>query len=281
MRNDIVDLRDFYASGLGRVAARVIRRHMRTFWPDLHGLSVLGVGYPTPFLRPFVGEAVRVAAVMPASQGVLPWPAGEPNRVALADEAELPFPDLSIDRILLVHAVETSETLRPMMREVWRVLAGNGRLLVIVPNRRGVWARLDRTPFGYGRPYSPNQLGRLLRDTMFTPIRSRLGLYVPPLRSRMLAGSSEAWEEIGGRWFTRFGGVVMTEAAKEIYAATPVADRGRRRYLVPSPARPPRTAAGRAGGVGRTGGAGGAWCREPGDAGQTVPPRDSSGANTP
>jgi ubiquinone/menaquinone biosynthesis C-methylase UbiE len=162
----------------------------------------------------------------------LPWPAERPNLVTLADEAELPFDDLSIDRVLMVHAVEGSEQLRPMMREAWRVLSGGGRLLVVVPNRRGVWARLDRTPFGLGSPYSLTQLNRLLRDTMFTPLQSARALFVPPGRSRMLLRSADAWEEIGSRWFPRFGGVAMVEASKEIYAAATYSKRRRRRDVI-------------------------------------------------
>lgn len=233
---DVVDLRDFYETSLGQVARRMIRRRLRLIWPDVSGLRVLGLGYATPYLRPFRDEAERVIAVMPAGQGVLHWPSDEPNLVALADEAELPLPDLSVDRIVMVHLVEATEQLRPMLREAWRVLAGNGRIVVVVPNRRGLWARFDRSPFGNGRPFSPGQLSRLLRDHLFTPVQMAQALYIPPTRSRMLLASAPAWEEAGSRWFETFAGVVMIEAAKQIYAATPIPHPGRRRpLLVPIP----------------------------------------------
>ncbi len=152
MWTDVIDLRDFYDSGLGRVAQRMIRRRVRTVWPDVAGASMLGLGYATPYLRPFREEAERVFSIMPAAQGVLHWPADGANAVALSDEAELPLADLAVDRVLLVHAVESSEQLRPMLREIWRVLAGGGRLLVVAPNRRGMWTLFERTPFGHGRP---------------------------------------------------------------------------------------------------------------------------------
>lgn len=223
MWTDVVDLRDFYATGLGRVARRMIARRIRQLWPDLQGLNVLGLGYVTPFLGVFRGEAERVIAVMPAAQGVIHWPPGEPGLTALGDHTDLPLPDNSIDRALIVHALECAERTGPMMREVWRVLADGGRLLVVVPNRRGLWARFERTPFGHGRPYSPGQLSRSLRDAMFTPYRSSTALYVPPVGSRMILSSAGAWEEIGQRWFTTFAGIVMLEASKQIYAAPPVA----------------------------------------------------------
>ena len=183
MWNDVVDLRDFYDSRLGQMARRLIRRRVRALWPDVPGQAVLGLGYATPYLRQFHGEAERVLAIMPAGQGVLPWPPEGPNAVALADETELPLPDRSVDRVLLVHGLECGEQVRDMLREVWRVMAGSGRLLVVAPNRRGIWARSDRTPFGQGQPYSPPQLSRLLRDNMFTPIQSSQALFMPPTRS--------------------------------------------------------------------------------------------------
>lgn len=245
MWTDVIDLRDFYASSLGHVARRMIRRRLREMWPDVGGECVLGLGYATPYLRPFRDEAERVLSLMPAAQGVLHWPDDGANVVALAGEAELPLADLSVDRVLLVHAVESSEQLRPMLRECWRVLAGSGRLLVVAPNRRGIWTQFERTPFGHGHPYTQSQLSRLLRDNMFAPIRSEAALYVPPSRSRMLLTSAPAWEKIGRRWLHAFAGVVMIEAGKEVYTAAGARARPARRTVVPLPDRvaPARLAA--------------------------------------
>lgn len=93
-----------------------------------------------------------------------------------------------------------------MLREAWRVLAGGGRLIIVVPNRRGLWARRDMTPFGYGHPYSAGQLSRLLRDCLFTPAQTTHALFVPPFRWRVLHRSALAWERAGERWFPRFAG---------------------------------------------------------------------------
>ena len=222
MWSDVVDLRDFYNSRLGLVARHLLRRRIRAIWPNLRGQTVLGLGYAAPYLRQFRGEAERVLAVMPAAQGVLHWPPEGPNAVALADETELPLPDVSVDRVLLVHGLECAEHLRDMLREIWRVMPSGGRLLAVVPNRRGIWARTDRTPFGQGHPYSPSQLTRLLRDNMFTPIQARRALFMPPTQSKALLSTAPAWERIGNRWFPTFGGVVIIEAGKQIYGVTAV-----------------------------------------------------------
>lgn len=232
---DAVDLRDFYASPLGQVAKGVLRKNMREIWPDVTNMNVLGLGYTTPLLGAFRGEARHTIAAMPARQGILHWPANENGLTALVDEADLPLPDLSQDRVVLAHALECSEQLRPMLREVWRVMSEGGRLMLIVPNRRGMWSRLERTPFAHGQPYSPGQISRLLRDNMFTPIQSRSCLYVPPTNSRMMLSSARAWEGVGKRLVPAFGGVVIMEASKEIYASEMAFEKKSRREFALAP----------------------------------------------
>jgi SAM-dependent methyltransferase len=229
MYNDVIDLRDFYASSTGRMAQRILRRYLRTAWSDVRGLRIAGIGYAAPYLRPFMDEAERVVAVMPAPQGVIRWPPDAANAAVIAAEEDLPLPDLSMDRVLLVHAVECSEHLRTMLREVWRILADGGRVLIVVPNRRGIWARLDHTPFGHGHPYTPSQLSRLLRDNLFLPGQATAGLFLPPTKSRMALASAPAVEKIGIRWFQTFGGVLMIDAQKQIYAGTAALQKAPRR----------------------------------------------------
>lgn len=220
MWTDVVDLRDFYGRRLGRTAKRMIRSQVRAIWPDVSGQRILGLGFATPYLSMFRGEAERVLALMPAGQGVLHWPVGEQGLSALADETDLPLPDLSIDRVLIVHGLECAEQLRPMMREVWRVLTDSGRVIVVTPNRRGLWARFESTPFGYGRPFSRSQIVRLLRDNMFMPLDVHRALFVPPINWRLVQGSATAWEKVGTRFFPAAAGVLVVEAAKQMYAQT-------------------------------------------------------------
>ena len=235
MRPDIVDLDQFYTTRLGQVSRRLIRRRLQEVWPDVTGQRLLGVGYATPYLHVFRDKAERVLAAMPASQGVIHWPKGESGLVTLTEEVELPLPDSSIDRVLLVHALENAERVRPTLREIWRVMTSSGRLLVVVPNRRGVWARIERTPFGYGRPFSPPQLIRLLRETMFSPTTTSAAVSIPPVSWPPLLKMAPMMERVGLRWGRAFAGVLIVEAGKQIYAVS--ADRGysiqRRRVVSP------------------------------------------------
>ncbi len=232
MWRDVIDIRDFYATPMGRQCQRMINARLATMWPDMKGMSVLGLGYAPPYLAAMRERAGRVVAAMPAPQGVLHWPMEGPGLTTLVDELALPFDDFSMDRVILVHAVEYSERVRPLLREVWRVLAGSGRLIVIVPNRRGLWARFERTPFGYGLPYSGQQLSHVLRENMFTPVEIDRALFMPPFGSRMIQSAAGAWERIGARYFPVLGGVIIAEATKQIYAGTVAgAKSGVRGYL--------------------------------------------------
>ncbi|MBL4864713.1 MAG: class I SAM-dependent methyltransferase [Rhodobiaceae bacterium] len=236
MYPDVVDLRGFYARPLGRVARRLIGHQIRGVWPNVTGMAVAGFGYATPYLQPFVGEATRVIGLMPAQQGVDRWPEEGLNLTTLVQEDHLPLSDESIDRIVLIHSVESSEALRELLRQVWRVLAPGGRVLIVAPNRRGFWARRETTPFGHGRPFTRTQLRDLLRGAMFTPTLWRSCLFMPPFGAKPFLKSAVAWERFGHMAGRRFAGVIMVEAAKEIYSATPVGIKGgvRRRLVAPA-----------------------------------------------
>ncbi|MGQ3672947.1 class I SAM-dependent methyltransferase [Xanthobacter sp. TB0136] len=239
---DVVDLRNFYAQPLGVMTRRLLGRTIRRRFHDVTGLSVLGIGYATPYLNVFREEAERCIAMMPAAQGVVHWPIGERSQTALVDEMMLPLPTASMDRVLVVHALEMTSQAEEMLREVWRVLSPGGRLLAVVPNRRGVWARLDTTPFGNGRPFSRGQLVSLMREALFTPIGWDDALYAPP--SRWFLRTAVALERIGGKLSLPFSGAIVVEATKQMYRPVPV----RRPRLAPvlEPALVPGTiAAGR------------------------------------
>lgn len=239
LRPDIIDLREFYSEHLGQAVRRLLRQRLRAIWPNVSGLRVLGLGYATPYLRIFESEAERVIAAMPGPQGVVRWPRGLPGRVMLVDEDDLPLPDASIDRLLLMHSLENSENVRALLREVWRVLTPQGRLLAVVPNRRGLWAHIEATPFGQGHPYTPPQLTRLMRDALFSPIQTQAALWLPPANRAFVFGAASAWERTGEILWKRFSGVLLLEAEKQVYAAAPLKPaKARQKAFVLKPAAP-------------------------------------------
>lgn len=233
MLSDIIDLRSFYSSTLGRLAKRSIAMALSSIWAKLPNERLVGLGYTLPWLERFGKDTERVFAFMPAAQGAVNWPAGKPSTTALVFEEELPLFDSSIDRILLVHALEHAENPREMLKEIWRVLAPGGRLVIVVPNRRGMWARFEHTPFGAGRPFSRSQLASLLRETSFTPGAWSDALHFPPSRRSWMMRPHALLESVGRRLWPVFAGVIVVEAQKRVYQGLPVAARASRRIFVP------------------------------------------------
>ena len=217
MPMDVVDLRSFYAAPLGLVAHRFILRILRQRWDNCTGLSVLGIGYATPYLDVFAPEALRTLAFMPAEQGVVNWPTALACATALVETHMLPLPDGCIDRLLIAHALESTDHPRQLLIEAWRILAPGGRMVIVAPNRRGVWARLDTTPFGHGQPFSRGQLRDLLRATLFSPLHFAEALYMPPVSRRLVLRAAPAFERFGARLGLPGAGVLIVEATKQLY----------------------------------------------------------------
>ena len=216
----------FYGTPLGLIAAAAIGRRLQQAWPDLTGQAVLGLGYPAPFLPHWQAQAYRCVNATTSHHG--PAPAGS----CVIDALRLPFADLVFDRILVIHGVEPVGQDGRVLREIWRVLKDDGRIMAVAPNRTGLWAHADSTPFGQGQPYSRPQLNRLLAEAMFRAERHDRALFVPPGRAGLLLRTAPAWEAVGHALLPELGGVTIVEAVKDTYAALPVTAPARRRVVV-------------------------------------------------
>ena len=167
----------------------MIDRRISAVWPHADDMDVLGLGQSEIYLQRLTPHARRVVSAAPAAQGVAPWPSEGANATVLVDEERLPFPDAMFDRTLIVHALEEADSPTRMLRELWRVTAPEGRILVVVANRSGLWARAESTPFGHG----------------------------PPANLAFITKAAETWERTGEKGWPGFGGVMMVEAVKRLY----------------------------------------------------------------
>lgn len=238
MRRDVIEIRRFYATPLGQMAARLIGARLSDAWGPLTGQDVLGLGYAAPWLSE-MRDARRALCAMPFAQGAEAWPRAARCRTTLVDEDALPFATGVFDRILAIHAIEEASDPLATVRELGRVLKPSGRLVLVVAGRGGLWARSENTPFGDGRPYSRGQLERLVREAELEPFAWSQALFGPPWRR--LAGVADTLETWGDRLVPGAAGVVMLEAVKTQLAlrAQPAAERVRPRRaesLAPQPA---------------------------------------------
>ncbi|MCV6598522.1 MAG: class I SAM-dependent methyltransferase [Mangrovicoccus sp.] len=219
MHIDVCDLRDFYyRTGLGRAAQRAIRAQMLALWPEAKAQTVVGFGFAAPLLRPYLGQARRMVALMPGQQGVMHWPAGQPNISVLSDELWWPLQTGMADKLVMMHGLENCDNTPALLDEAARVLGPGGRALFIVPNRGGIWARSDQTPFGSGHPYTLGQLDALLTAHGFQSERHAVALFQPPSHRRFWLKSGPLWERVGQKLSNRYaGGVLLLEASRQLF----------------------------------------------------------------
>src|SRR5258708_2917797 len=231
MALDVHALEQFYEDRIGQVARRLIYRLIREAWPNLAGQRVLGFGYAAPYLRPLVGEAERTIAASPEALGARAWGSGERSLTTLVDELALPFPDSFFDCVLVIHGLEATEAQRPFLRELWRVLAPAGRMIVHAPNRASLWAQKGTSPFRHGQPYSPGPFPPLLQESLFSPEHWDAALFMPPFGGSRSMRGGRAWERVGSSVWPRLAGVHIVEATKSLYAPVGLVKARRRSVL--------------------------------------------------
>ncbi|WP_336293822.1 class I SAM-dependent methyltransferase [Bartonella sp. CB169] len=231
---DIVTLKDFYVSSLGLRVQETLCDQLNLWWPNLADKRVMGLGYAPPYLSALCTRAQQCFAFMPAAQGASPWPCAKKVATALVFEEDLPLPDASVDCVLLIHALEYTENAYETLNEIWRVLVPNGSLIVIVPNRPGFWARNSCTPFGYGEPYSRQQIARLFEKTNFISGSMQEIVHYMPSSGYVSRLFSFFYEPLARYLLPYFGGLLMCQAQKRVYQGLLVQRRQSRRIFIPA-----------------------------------------------
>ena len=218
MRQSATVLEAFYAARLGRAAAERIANRLLDLWGPCAGEAVACVGYPHPLLPLWLPSARTCIGVTPDEAGQSRSDGPRGGVIVHAPEHRLPFGDGVFDKIVLLHALEEADHPRLLMREVWRVLAPEGRIIVAATNRKSLWSINDRTAFGHGRPWTRRQLMQFMTDSLFQVTASTTAVHMPPLDWRLITAAAKSWERVGEWVAPGLGGVVLVEAVKRLYA---------------------------------------------------------------
>ncbi|MEM6534862.1 MAG: class I SAM-dependent methyltransferase [Pseudomonadota bacterium] len=218
MRQAAATLESFYLTPLGRAAAMRLRLRLSALWGTCEGQSVLGVGYADPLLPLWTQSAQACISLQPDTAGAIGFGSERGNASALSLEDRFPFPEGSFDRILLLHALEEAENPRAVLREAWRVLAPEGRIVIATANRRSLWSLAENKAFGQGRPWTRRQLIRFANDSLFQVTASATAVHMPPVNLSFITAAAGTWEQVGEAIFPALGGVVLVEAVKRLYA---------------------------------------------------------------
>ena len=235
MRLDVIQLKEFYSgTELGRTTKKLINRVLETKVNPKNGSLTVGFGFACPFLENKMKdrENKNFLLLMPSEQGVIPWPEESKSLSALVDEVSWPINTSAADLILISHGLEVSDNQDLLLQEVLRVLKDSGKLVILVPNRTGFWARSDSTPFGYGKPYSISQLTALLQKNQFQIDSITPSLYGFPAKKGYWLKSLLLWEKVGKKLNSFFlGGLLIVEAKKNVFAVKNVKSAKSGRYF--------------------------------------------------
>ena len=220
MHLDVENLNNFYSQTLiGQFTRRQLQDSVKKLWGTTFTGQIAGYGFSSPILSVFDRCPHRLLCLMPGQQGVMSWPSSENNCSVLVEETSWPIATSSIDRLVVLHGLETSEKLKGLFQEMWRVLTPSGKVIFVVPNRSGWWARSEATPFGQGRPYSIRQVSNQLISNRFKVERCLTALYAPPVERLYRLRIADFIENLGNKFYSRLGaGVFLLEASKQIYA---------------------------------------------------------------
>jgi SAM-dependent methyltransferase len=140
------------------------------------------------------------------------------SRLALrADYAALPFPERSLDMVVLPHTLELNVDPHATLREVDRVLVPEGRVVICGLNPASLWGLRQRRAhltrrLGIREPYLPDtgefigywRMRDWLRLLGFEVESSRFGCYRPAVRSARWLARFEWMDRLGERWWPHF-----------------------------------------------------------------------------
>ena len=202
---DIAKIHRFYKSPLGKWVSSLVRDKVKT--DDVS--DVLWLGYGQEFRRPTDIWGITEANLDLSLEG---------HSNLLFYQSDLfPFAANSFNKIVVLHGFEFSKDPVNFLHNIWDALEGEGEFHMIVPNRSGFWARGEKTPFGEGRPYSLNQIYKLLVQTGFSVINAEHCLYTPPSANKLSLSIAPHYEWLGHKLNLPFGGLIYTRCKKEIF----------------------------------------------------------------
>lgn len=232
---DCDDLRGFHLSPLGRMVQSLLGKQITRLWDDeCKNLTVAGYGYALPFLEPAAPAAAQSFNAIPRALGLARWQRPHGNATYIIPERGSALPHNCLDRIIMIHALEYCHRPEEVIAELWDVLKSNGRMILIVPSRMGLWARSERTPFGSGYPYSYGAVTRMLKDNAFIIERYETALFFPPIRKPLFLKAAPSCEMVGSMLAPALGGVHIIEVSKKLYAGTARARSAEKGFKAPA-----------------------------------------------
>lgn len=156
-----------------------------------------------------------------------------PGASFLTDFSALPFPQNSLDLVVLPHSLELTPDPHTTLREVERVLVPEGRVVICGFNPASLWGLRQRRAhlyhrLGFGHMFLPEagafigywRLRDWLRLLGFEVEVMRFGCYRPALSSEKWLQRFAWMDRAGERWWPILGAVYFVVAVKRVRGMT-------------------------------------------------------------
>lgn len=224
MYQDYSEFEKFYRSDLGKNLKYFVSSKLKKYI-YLYEKEIVGFfGYGNPYLDLIQKKNNRIFNFSSEKIGTCKNLSNEESVNILFDEEKLPIEDNFFNHILVVHYLENANNLKKNLRELWRVLAPEGKIYIILPNKKSSWNHSLKSPFSSGFGFSKNKINHMLEDNFFeTQFIERL-IYFPPWNLPMIQKNKFLFEKVGSYFWRFFNGVYVCVAKKRLYA-TPTQQR--------------------------------------------------------
>jgi len=232
----IIELAQWLQTPAGRYLLAWEQQRLDAAVTDVFGFHALQLGCPElggldANRMPHRWSAVDHTSALPLIDP-LPDQAAASAVVLRCDFDALPFPNASLDLVVLPHALELAHDPHAVLREVERVLVPEGRVAIVGFNPTSLWGlrqrcgrvrqglRLQRDK-GLFLPRAGEFIGYWrLRDWLrllnLEVSAGRFGCYRPPLSSERWLLRFQWMERWGDRWWPVLGAVYFLVAVKRV-----------------------------------------------------------------
>jgi len=225
-------LADWFATPLGRYLRQREQAYFDQTVADIFGYYAIQVGLP---------EHPTLAQSRIPSHWTLDY---DPPAELVADAHALPFPENTIDLVVMPHALEFTDDPHLMLREAYRVMRPEGQIVIAGFNPFSLYGAKRYFGREQAPPWNGNFIGLWrLKDWLsllgFDVIGGRLDGYAPPFANEAWLKRFAFFEKAGDRWWPIAGGVYFLRATKKVAGMrviTPAWERRERRKKALAPA---------------------------------------------
>jgi SAM-dependent methyltransferase len=230
----IIPLRSWLQTPPGEVLLAWEQQRMDEAVADVFGYHALQLGLPE--LDALAANRMPHRWLARGDSGLVPASEPrdtEPRTGALNCEFDaLPFPNNSLDLVVLPHTLELARDPHETLREVERVLVPEGRVVITGLNPVSLWGLRQRAGhlkrgLGLARQQplflpAPGEfigywrLRDWLRLLSFEVEAGQFGCWRPPLKSAVWLDRFGWMEELGDRWWPVLGAVYQVVAVKRV-----------------------------------------------------------------